>query len=82
MRFDATDSVTLALCTSDPSELPLFRVAITPDATNGLRKPTSVMADKITTILRAKLGNKLGTLSDDDMRSLDTAIIMFLGLAE
>jgi mRNA interferase MazF len=39
------------------------------------------MVDKITTVQRAKLGERIGRLSDDDMVRLGRAIVVFLGLA-
>ena len=39
------------------------------------------MADKITTISRAKVGSRIGRLADDEMTKLSHAIILFLGLA-
>ena len=36
-RFDATASVTLCAFTTDPTDAPLFRLLIEPDATNGSR---------------------------------------------
>jgi mRNA-degrading endonuclease toxin of MazEF toxin-antitoxin module len=40
-RFDATDSVTLCIVTTDPTDAPLFRLPIAPNETNGLRAPPS-----------------------------------------
>ncbi len=39
------------------------------------------MVDKITTILRSKLGERMGRLADDDMVRLSRAALVFLGLA-
>lgn len=80
-QFDATDSVTVALCTSDPTDLPMFRVAIAPNAANGLREPTRVMADKISTMPRGKLGQRIGALGRRDLANVDQALRLFLGLA-
>jgi len=80
-RFDATDSVTVCPLTTDPTDLPLFRIAIAPAASNGLRTPCRAMADKVTTVRRAKLGRRLGALSDAQMTSVSRAAIVFLGLA-
>ncbi len=38
------------------------------------------MVDKITTVPRARVGNRVGRLSDDDLTRLDRAILVFLGL--
>jgi mRNA interferase MazF len=80
-RFDTHDSITICGFTSDPTDSPLLRLAIDPDATNGLRVPCRVMADKITTVPRAKLRGRIGRLSDPDILRLHRAVLVFLGLA-
>jgi len=80
-RFDATDSVTICAFTTDPAEAPLFRLPITPNPQNGLHEDSNLMVDKITTIRRTKLGERVGRLSSEDMVRLDRAIVVFLGLA-
>lgn len=80
-RFDALDSVTVCAFTTDPTEAPLIRLVVQPDDINGLREPCSLMVDKITTIPRSKLGERIGRLGDDDMVRLSRALLVFLGLA-
>ena len=80
-RFDATTSVTICAFTSDPTEAPLFRLPIEPGESNGLRSPSRLMVDKITTVARDKLGERIGRLDDEDMVRLNRAILVFLGLA-
>jgi mRNA interferase MazF len=80
-RFDATDSVTVCAFTTDPTEAPLLRIPLSPDAMNGLRQPSSLMVDKITIMPRAKMGERIGRLADEDMVALSRAIVVFLGVA-
>jgi mRNA interferase MazF len=40
------------------------------------------MVDKVTTMPRSNLRDRLGRLADEDLASLDTALIVFLGLAD
>lgn len=80
-RFDATASVTVCAFTSDPTAAPLFRVPVAPSPANGLRTISRLMADKVTTVPRSRLGQRIGALGDADMRRLDQAIMVFLGLA-
>lgn len=80
-RFDATASVTVCVFTTDPTEAPLFRLRIAPDGVNGLREPSSLMVDKVTTVPRAKLGRRVGRLGDEDMVRLGRAVVVFFGLA-
>jgi mRNA interferase MazF len=80
-RFDATTSVTICAFTTDPTEAPLIRLPIDPDEINGLRERSSLMVDKITTVPRSKLGQRVGRLGDDDVVRLGRAVIVFFGLA-
>ena len=80
-RFDATASVTVCAFTTDPTEAPLFRLAIEPSERNGLREPSRLMVDKITTVPRARLGQRLGRLDAADMARLNRAAVVFLGIA-
>ena len=80
-RFDATASVTVCAFTTDPTEAPLFRLRVEPDELNGLREPSSLMVDKLTTVPRSKLGTCVGRLSDEEMVRLGRAVLVFLGLA-
>ena len=80
-RFAATASVTLCAFTTDPTEAPLFRLEIEPNERNGLREPSRLMVDKITTVPKARLGRRLGRLDDKDMARLNRAALVFLGIA-
>jgi mRNA interferase MazF len=80
-RFDATDSITICAFTTDPTDAPLFRVPVAPNERNGLRSPCRLMADKITTVAKTKLGSRVGRLDDEDIVRLNRAILVFLGLA-
>jgi mRNA interferase MazF len=81
-RFPTGDSVTVCPFTTDPTDAPLLRLAILPAGGNGLRDASRIMVDKITTVPRAKLGRRIGRLSDTDMHRLERAILIFLGLAD
>ena len=79
--FSETASITVCgLTTTDigPAE---FRAAIEPDATNALRRRSWAMADKVTTMPRGRLGIRLGHLAPADIRRLNRAMVVFLGLA-
>ena len=80
-RFDATSSITVCPLTSDPTEIPLLRVPLDPDDSNGLDAPSSIMLDKITTMPRSKLGERIGKVSDADMLALSRGLVVVLGLA-
>jgi len=80
-RFDATGSVTICGFTTDPTDAPLFRLLIVPDAANGLESPSRIMVDKITTVPKSKLGSRIGRLGEEDVIRLNRAVLVFLGLA-
>lgn len=80
-RFDATASVTICVFTTDSTEAPLFRLAIEPDDRNGLRATSRLMVDKITTVSRRRVGERIGRLSAPELLRLNRAIAVFLGLA-
>jgi mRNA interferase MazF len=79
--FSGTDSVTLCAFTTDKTDAPLFRLPVEPSERNGLRAPCRLMADKITTVSKAKLGDRIGRLDDEDILRLNQAMLVFLGLA-
>lgn len=79
--FSATASVVICAFTSDPTEAPLFRIEIAPSETNGLRSVSRLMVDKIAAVPRAKLGQRIGALSDEDVLRQNRALLVFLGLA-
>jgi mRNA interferase MazF len=80
-RFDSTDSITICPLTTDSTSALLFRVPIEPSADNGLRQPSSAMADKIASIPKTRMRMLVGRLEDDDVGRLNRAVLVFLGLA-
>lgn len=81
-RFDATDSVTVCALTTDPTDAPLMRIPVAPDSTNRLRQESRLMVDKVTTVPRSKIGERVGRLGDVHMVALARALMVFLGLAD
>jgi len=80
-RFDRTDSVSVCTFTTDPTDAPLFRLAIEPSESNGLRAVCRLMVDKITTVPKSKIGIHIGRLAAEDMVRLNRAVLVFLGIA-
>ncbi len=80
-RFDATASITVCVFTTDETEAPLFRLAVTPNERNGLRSVSRLMVDKLSTVSKERLGARIGRLDDEDMVRLNRAMVVFLGLA-
>jgi mRNA interferase MazF len=79
--FAERDSVTVCLITTDPADLPVFRIPVEPTADNGLRAASHLMADKVTTLQRSRLGQRIGCLDDDNLLRLNRSLLVFLGLA-
>ena len=69
--------MTLVPRTIDPTEAPLFCLTLAPDDKNGLRSACRRMADKITTVPKANLGQRIGRLSDDDLTTLSALLSSF-----
>jgi mRNA interferase MazF len=80
-RFSETDSIAICPFTTDTAFLPLFRVSVDPDHSNSLTTVSYLMADKLTTVPRSKLGRRVGRLDDATMLRLNRAITVFLGIA-
>lgn len=80
-RFDGTASVTICVFTSDPTDAPLLRLAVAPDPANGLALGSRLMVDKLVTVPRERLGERIGRLGEADMVRLTRAVLVFLGLA-
>jgi mRNA interferase MazF len=80
-RFDATASITVCAFTTDQTDAPLFRIAVTPSEKNGLRSVSRLMVDKITTVSKDRLGERVGHLEPEDVVRLNRAVMIFLGLA-
>jgi len=79
-RFDATESVTVCAFTTDRTPAPLIRIQVAPSQGNGLREPSRLMVDKITTVPRGRLGARVGVLEDEHMLQLSRAMVVFLGI--
>jgi mRNA interferase MazF len=75
-------TVTVLLVSSALVDAPLLRLAIQPDATNGLRRPSQIMIDKAMTIMRTKLGEAFGRLDGDAMVEVERRLAVFLGIAK
>ena len=80
-RFDATASVTICVFTSNETDAPLLRLPVAASESNGLRTVSRMMVDKITTVSRARLGERIGRLDEPEMVRLERALLVFFGLA-
>jgi len=81
-RFDGNDSIVVCPLTTDATSAPLFRLTVPSNARTGLRAPCKVMVDKVTAVPRQRLGTRVGALTIDELKALNRAIFVFLGLSE
>ncbi len=75
------DSITVCPTTTDAMGAGMLRPCIAPSADNGLREPSWIMVDKVTTVPSVKVGRRVGRVDDDVLRAVDTALLIHLGLA-
>ena len=79
--FSEHPSVTVLPVTSDLRDAPIFRIAVEPDASNGLRKSSQVMVDKAITVPRGKISEPFGRLDDATLLKISRSLAVFLGIA-
>ena len=73
-------SVTLCPLTSTLLDAPLVRIPVHPSGSNGLLKPSQLMADKLFTVPTAAIGAVVGQLEAADLAELDLALRSWLEL--
>lgn len=78
--FAEHPSVTILPVTGELRNTPLFRIAVEPNVTNGLRKTSQIMADKVQTVPREKIGEVFGHMAEEDMLVVSRALAVFLGV--
>lgn len=79
--FAEHPSVTLLPVTSELRRLPLFRIPIEPSEANGLMRDSEVMVDKAHSVSRAKIGARIGSLTDGEMLAVTRSLALFFGIA-
>jgi mRNA interferase MazF len=57
-----------------------FRVTVEPSPGNGLRASSQGMVDQLSTLARAKLSAPFGRLEDEQMKAVDKALLLVVGL--
>lgn len=73
-------SVILCLFTTYESAKIETRVFVEPSVQNGLHKSSYIMTDKIVTVDKSLLKERVGCLSDDNMKSVSRQLKIILGL--
>jgi mRNA interferase MazF len=75
-------SVVVCQMTSDVFDAPDFRITIDPSGANGLPMRSQIMADKPVTVRRERVGRTIGRLATNDVRRLNAALALVMGLAD
>ncbi len=81
-RFDATAWLTVCPLTTNEIDAPLTRILVEATAATGIQQSSRIMVDKITTVPRTSVRDRLGKLEAGDLVRLDRALLVFLGLAD
>ena len=74
-----TDSIVICLFTSLEGARLNARLPFQPSSENGLLEASELMADKIMTVHRTRLGRRIGALSGEEMREVQQALAFVLG---
>lgn len=80
-RFSTTTGVVVAPLSSTLAEADFARIPIDPSNSNGLRAPSQIMLDKLTTLKREKVGRIIGSADPETMDTVDRTLALFFGLA-
>jgi mRNA interferase MazF len=81
--FNAThSSFTLCPITSHLIEAPLFRITLSPTPENGLTTISQIMVDKLMSLQREKIKQKIGVINEEQLRSLSNALKIWLTVTE
>jgi mRNA interferase MazF len=73
-------SVTVCPVTTHLLKAPLFRLSLEPSDENGLRAPSQIMVDKISTLKVEKVDQRIGCLTELQIEKIDKAIKLWLDL--
>jgi mRNA interferase MazF len=81
-NFNEHTTATVLLVSSLLIDAPLFRITVDPNQTNGLKKKSQIMVDKIMTVKKEKIGEPFGVASDEVMLEVSRCLSVFLGIAQ
>jgi mRNA interferase MazF len=75
-----SETVTFLPITSDLEVAIAVRVPVAANASNGLRRDSQVMVDRIQTSSLSRIGGIVGSLNDETMQAVENALLIHLGL--
>lgn len=73
-------SVIICPFTSTIKEAPLFRILVTPTLENGLSKPSQIMVDKVQAVALKRMGQRIGSITDEQMLQLSRTLAFVVGI--
>jgi mRNA interferase MazF len=75
-----SDTIIVVPLTGDVRNDLVTRPVFLPDESNGLREPSRMMTNRLIGTPLTNVGAVIGTMSHDDMRRVDAALALVLGL--
>ncbi len=78
--FAGHSSVTVLPLSSEIVDAPFMRLTVLPDPSNGLRRPSQVMVDRVMTVRRERVGPVMGRLEAQAMQQIERLVAVFLGI--
>ena len=81
-RFDRTESITVCPFTTDATDAAVLRPLIDATEQNGLKTSCRLMIDKIVTVPKDKLGQRIGRLDARAIARVEQSIMIFFGLVD
>ena len=79
-NIQSFDSIILCLLTTFDSSQITTRVFIPSNSLNGLKKDSYVMTEKIVTVDKRELGEKVGILTNEELEKISTQLAVVLGI--
>lgn len=73
-------SVTVCPLTSERVDAPMFRIDVDPSAENGLKRPSQVMVDKVTSIRRDRALKIIGNLEQARLTEIERSLRLWMDL--
>jgi mRNA interferase MazF len=78
--FAESESITLLPLTSHLTDAPLLRLTVEPGELTGLERESQIMVDKLTTVRRTNLGQRVGQVDAKTMTAVEQSLAVFLGM--
>lgn len=79
--FSGSDSIVVIPLTTAEADASLTRIAIPADGMTGISSHSFAMVDKITTVRRSSLRERIGRASASHVVEIERSLMVFLGIA-